>query len=139
LEDALHPPDRIALAIEEMADAAEKVDVLWAVIAPAAAPLERADLAEPGLPETENVLRQIEVGGHLADRAEGVRRLRFALILSRLVHRPGQSSSAAPLPARPWLMRCLRTLLALKTRTRRGEIGTSSPVFGLRPMRLPFG
>ncbi|MNT83000.1 hypothetical protein D3C72_2228100 [compost metagenome] len=32
-------------------------------------------------------------------------------------------------------MRCLRTLDALKVITRRGEIGTSSPVFGLRPIR----
>src|ERR1700761_1991115 len=36
------------------------------------------------------------------------------------------------------LMRCLRIADGLNTMTRRGEIGTSLPVFGLRPMRWPF-
>src|SRR5215472_17423579 len=35
-------------------------------------------------------------------------------------------------------MRCLRIAEGLKTITRRGEIGTSVPVLGLRPMRCPF-
>ena len=35
-------------------------------------------------------------------------------------------------------MRSLSTCEARNTRTRRGRIGTSSPVFGLRPMRWPF-
>src|SRR5246127_4550743 len=35
-------------------------------------------------------------------------------------------------------MRCLRIADGLNTITRRGEIGTSVPVFGLRPMRWPF-
>ena len=38
----------------------------------------------------------------------------------------------------PSLMRSRRTCEARKTRTRRGRIGTSSPVFGLRPIRWPF-
>ena len=36
------------------------------------------------------------------------------------------------------LMRCLRIADGLNTMTRRGEIGTSLPVFGLRPIRWPF-
>src|SRR6266705_2194727 len=36
------------------------------------------------------------------------------------------------------LIRCLRTADGLNTITRRGEIGTSLPVFGLRPIRWPF-
>src|SRR5204862_629056 len=36
------------------------------------------------------------------------------------------------------LMRCLRIADGLNTITRRGEIGTSLPVFGLRPIRCPF-
>src|SRR5258708_18623282 len=35
-------------------------------------------------------------------------------------------------------MRCLRIADGLNTITRRGEIGTSVPVLGLRPMRCPF-
>ena len=35
-------------------------------------------------------------------------------------------------------MRALRMFDGLKTITRRGSIGTSSPVFGLRPMRRPL-
>src|SRR3546814_9763702 len=35
-------------------------------------------------------------------------------------------------------MRFFKTWDARNTRTRRGRIGTSSPVFGLRPMRSPF-
>src|SRR5712672_510329 len=36
------------------------------------------------------------------------------------------------------LMRCLRMADGLNTITRRGEIGTSFPVLGLRPTRCPF-
>src|ERR1044071_1515117 len=40
----------------------------------------------------------------------------------------------------PWLplIRCFRMADGLNTITRRGEIGTSVPVFGLRPIRWPF-
>ena len=36
------------------------------------------------------------------------------------------------------LIRCFRIADGLNTITRRGEIGTSVPVFGLRPIRWPF-
>jgi hypothetical protein len=35
-------------------------------------------------------------------------------------------------------MRAFSTLDGLNTMTRRGSIGTSTPVFGLRPMRWPL-
>ena len=35
-------------------------------------------------------------------------------------------------------MRCFKMADGLNTITRRGEIGTSVPVFGLRPIRWPF-
>src|SRR6266851_7632134 len=41
-------------------------------------------------------------------------------------------------PASTLLMRCLRIADGLNTITRRGEIGTSLPVLGLRPIRWPF-
>src|SRR5215203_5018644 len=44
----------------------------------------------------------------------------------------------SPLPSINELMRCLRIAEGLNTITRRGEIGTSLPVFGLRPIRWPF-
>src|SRR6478609_5796575 len=47
------------------------------------------------------------------------------------------SDGAAALPFPP-LIRCLRIADGLNTMTRRGEIGTSLPVLGLRPMRWPF-
>src|SRR5947209_8374329 len=43
-----------------------------------------------------------------------------------------------PPPLAPALMRCLRMADGLNTITRRGEIGTSLPVFGLRPILWPF-
>jgi hypothetical protein len=55
-----------------MADAAQEIDIIRPVIASAAAALERADLREPGFPETQDVLRQIEIVCDLADRAKGV-------------------------------------------------------------------
>src|SRR5215475_11041281 len=46
---------------------------------------------------------------------------------------------SAPLLAGVWpLIRCLRIADGLNTITRRGEIGTSVPVLGLRPTRWPF-
>src|SRR4051812_22855556 len=75
LQDALHAADRVALAVEQMPDAAQEVDVFRPVIAPAAAALHRLDLAEAALPKPKHVLRQIEVVGDLADGAKCVWRL----------------------------------------------------------------
>src|SRR5436190_21347790 len=61
---------------------------------------------------------------------------------------PGAFSTAAVLPStmpevyfralESALMRCLRIADGLNTITRRGEIGTSLPVLGLRPILWPF-
>ncbi len=75
LEDALHAADRVALAVEQVTDAAQQVDVVGPVVAPPAATLHRLDLAEPRFPEPQHMLRHVELVGHLADGAEGVRRL----------------------------------------------------------------
>src|ERR1044072_5601580 len=61
LEDALRAADRVALAIEQMADAAQKVDGVGSVIAAAARALQRPDLVEAGFPESQHVLRQVEI------------------------------------------------------------------------------
>src|SRR5258708_7981503 len=48
-------------------------------------------------------------------------------------------SDLSPPLAGLWpLIRCFRMADGLNTITRRGDIGTSVPVFGLRPIRWPF-
>src|SRR6202022_2368714 len=74
-QNALHPADGIAFAVQQSADAPEQVDIVRAVVAPAAAPLHRLDLSEPRLPESQDVLGDVEVGGDLADGSERIRRL----------------------------------------------------------------
>ena len=74
-QDALHAADGVALAVEQMADAAQQIDVVGPVIAPPAAALHRLDVAEAAFPETQHVLRQIEFVRHFADGAKCVRRL----------------------------------------------------------------
>ena len=83
LEDALHALDGVALAVEEMADAAQQIDIVGPVVAPAAAALHRLDLREPRLPEAQHMLRQIEVVRDFADRPERVWALRHQSLLAR--------------------------------------------------------
>src|SRR5947209_12904763 len=75
LQDALRAADRVALAVKQMADAAQEVDIVRPVIAPAAAALHRLDLLKARFPETQHVLRQVEVVFDFADRPERFGRL----------------------------------------------------------------
>src|SRR5271169_426637 len=103
------------------------------------------------------MLRHVDFISDLADGAECVRRLfqwpspRCDLCLHRsdaigtsfLFDRNAfrkltkDFRNHAP-PSASELIRCLRIAEGLNTMTRRGEIGTSLPVLGLRPMRWPF-
>src|SRR5438093_3492182 len=74
-ENALHAANGIALAVEQVTNPTQQIDVVGPIIAPAAAAFHRLDLGEPGLPETQHVLRQVEFVGDFADGAERVRRL----------------------------------------------------------------
>ena len=74
-EDALHPADGVALAVQQPPDALEQIDVVGAILTPAPAPLHRLDLGEPGLPEPQDVLGNIEIVSDLADGSERIRRL----------------------------------------------------------------
>ena len=74
-QDALHAADRVALAVQQMLDAAQQLGVFRTVIPPSAAALHRFDLAEARLPEPQNVLRQVEFVRDFADGTECVRRL----------------------------------------------------------------
>ena len=51
-QDALHAADGVALAVEQMADAAQQIDIVGTVIAPPAAALHRLDFAETASPRT---------------------------------------------------------------------------------------
>src|SRR6266481_2979047 len=70
------------------------------------------------------MLRNVQILGNFADGSEGVSRF-------------GRHGVPDP-EDRPALIRAFKTWLGRKTRTRRGSIGTSWPVLGLRPTRPPF-
>src|SRR5690606_20061753 len=153
-EDLLDALDRVAVVVKKRTDAAQKIDILRPVIAPPAAALQRADLAEFALPESEDVLRHIQLGCDLADGPESIWRFLYRQTKPLLTFlnpiseadmlrqgpcsRAFAHSAAAALPLKALLMRSLSTWLGRNTRTRRGLIGTSSPVLGLRPIRPPF-
>ena len=74
-DDALHAANGVALAVEQMADAAQERNVIGPVVAPAAAALHRFYFAETAFPKPKHVLRHVEIVGHFADGPECVRRL----------------------------------------------------------------
>src|SRR5487761_2550507 len=86
------------------------------------------------------MLRQIEFVRHFTDAAKCFRRLVIQSgpldaevnAVLKLNYSDSRYYSAWP------LMRCLRIADGLNTITRRGEIGTSLPVLGFRPIRWPF-
>src|ERR1051325_5910561 len=67
----LHALDRITLVIQQAANLAQQLHVLGSVIAPPAAPFQRPDLWELGLPETQDMLWNLELVGAPADGAKG--------------------------------------------------------------------
>src|SRR3546814_2135136 len=69
-QQLLDPLDRVAFAIQQLAYALQQGDVLGAIVPAATAALQRPDLIELGLPEPQDVRRDLEVVRHLADRAE---------------------------------------------------------------------
>lgn len=65
-------------------------------------------------------------------------RMRAWLRIASQRSRPLRYSALLPRRERPELIRSFMMLLGRKTSTRRGVMGTSLPVLGLRPMRSPF-
>src|ERR1700733_250486 len=57
-EELLDALDRVAFVVQETLDEPQTLDVVRAIIAPAAGPLERPDLGKTGLPEAQDMLRQ---------------------------------------------------------------------------------
>src|SRR5690606_3608969 len=113
--------ERVAFAIDQPVDRLHQRDVLGTVVAPAAAALERAEHRKLLLPVAEHVLADAEGVRHLTDRAQ---------CLGGLAVVEGERLRHAPLA-----IRSLSFWLARKVMTRRGVIGTSTPVLGLRPTR----
>ena len=72
-EQLLDPAYRVSLLIQELSDLPQQLNVLRPIITAAASAFQRFDLTETGFPETEDMLRQVEVIGDLANGTEGVR------------------------------------------------------------------
>src|ERR1043166_3642756 len=133
-QQLLHALDGVAVGIKQPVDAAQQIDILGPVVAPATGPLQRTHLREFCLPEAQHVLRHVELRGHFANGAKGFRRLGAGHGGGRW---HGDHSSASNTGVWP-LITAFSTWLGRNTSTRRGAIGTSSPVLGLRPMRCDF-
>jgi hypothetical protein len=127
-QDLLNAANSVAVAVQEMADAPQQIDIVWPIVTPASTPLQRLDLGEPGFPETKDVLGKFEVLSDLTYGAECV---------GSFFHRKSHNR-----PQRFLSWRSLILLFSifdgLKTITFLGSIGTSSPVLGLRPILRPF-
>src|SRR6185437_15261290 len=130
-QNFLHALDGVAVAVQQRANAAQQIDIVGPVIAPPARALQRTDLRKARLPEAQHVLRHIQFSRDFADGAERLRRF------DRQANRQCAHSSASGVGVSP-LITAFSTWLGRNTSTRRGAIGTSSPVFGLRPMRCAF-
>src|SRR5262245_20197323 len=134
-QDLLYAPNGVAIVVEQEPDAAQKRHVLGTVVPPAPAPLHRLEVREFGLPAAQDMLWDLKLVSNLADGSKRLGPLvqSFSSSASNLA-----SYSAAFLRESASLMRCFMMLLARNTRTRRGVIGTSWPVFGLRPILWPL-
>ena len=72
-DDPLDATDGVALAVKQMADAAQERNVVGAVVAAAAATFHRLYFAEAAFPKPQDVLRHVELDRHFADGPECVR------------------------------------------------------------------
>ena len=113
----LNAADGVALLVEEPIDPLGKLHVRWPIISPIAGALQRLQLRKLRFPIAQDVLGDPGLNREFANRLESARgfldgcHCRYFAILSRRI----------------WLAR--------NVITRRGAIGTSIPVFGLRPIR----
>lgn len=73
LQDLLDAANGIALAIKQMLNSAQQVDIVRAIKAPPSGAFDRTNLDEFDFPKAQHVLWQTELIGHFADRAECVR------------------------------------------------------------------
>src|SRR6185503_7639932 len=74
-QNSLHTANGVALAVKQVAYAAQQVDVVWPVIAASSAALHRLDFVKTAFPKAQDMLRQVELVRHFTDGAKSVRRL----------------------------------------------------------------
>ncbi len=75
LEDFLDTLDGVALIIEQMADSAQKIDVVGTIVPATTTSFHRFDLGETRFPKAQYVLRKIEVFRNFAYCSECIRTL----------------------------------------------------------------
>src|SRR5690606_11038877 len=68
----------VTVLVQQVAYAAQKLDVFGTVIASPATALQRPDLGKLALPEPQDVLRNVKFLRHLADGTEGCGGLLYA-------------------------------------------------------------
>lgn len=115
----LDPANGIALVRKQLMDSPGKRDIGRPVITAVSSPLQGFQ-RKLALPVAQDVLGYPELLRQFADGPEGVRRL-------------GRGNSGRNQSSRATRSRIV--WLARKVITRRGAIGTSMPVLGLRPIR----
>src|SRR5262249_7075503 len=86
-QDALHAANGVALAVKQMPNAAQEIDVIGPIVAAPTRPLHRTDLRKATFPEAQHVLRQIEIACHFADCAERIGRFVQSGLPSRALTR----------------------------------------------------
>src|SRR5579872_2583280 len=149
-QEFLHTLDRKTLLVEILPDLAQQQHVIRAVITTPAGALHRPDLGKFRLPKAKHMLRHFKFVRYLADCPESFRgfgarstaRARFGGGVRRHIEKIKHTHATPVFGARPLpsalLIWPFKTCEARKMRTRRGLIGTSLPVFGLRPKRRPL-
>src|SRR5262245_6640228 len=69
-QETLDATDRVSLAIEKMANAAQEIEIVRSVVTATAAAFHRPDLAETTFPEAQYVLWNFQLLRHFADGPE---------------------------------------------------------------------
>src|SRR5690606_3523776 len=88
-QDLLYALDGVAFAMQEMANAAQQLEILGPIVATTAAALHRFDLVELDLPEAQHVLWDLELVSDFTDGPERLICLRHDMTLAlKVVHSP---------------------------------------------------
>ncbi|CUX23696.1 hypothetical protein AGR3A_Cc270017 [Agrobacterium tomkonis CFBP 6623] len=71
-QQLLHALDGVTMVIKKVTNAFEEIDIIRTVITAAPAPFHRLDLRKACFPETQHVLRQVQLIRHFTDRPKRV-------------------------------------------------------------------
>jgi hypothetical protein len=75
LEDLLDPLDGVAFIVKQVANSAQKINVIGTIVPTATTSFHRLDLGEACFPKAQDVLRQIQVFRNFAYCSECIRTL----------------------------------------------------------------